>query len=77
MIVTVLTGPEWLAEMKQPATNSSNTAKIEVLRTANNVPYIGVEILSDPVYQEDLNQVANGKTIREWLTEIQIEINPE
>jgi hypothetical protein len=77
MIVEVLTGHEWLAEMFDGAVNSTGTAKIEVMRTPDNVPYIGKNILIDPTYAEDLEQVINGKKLRDWFEVIEIEINTE
>ena len=74
MTAIVLTGPEWLVEMFDGNINSTNTAKIEVLRTADNVPYIGKEILTDPTYQDGLNTIVNGKEVWKWLEEIEIEI---
>ena len=73
----VLTGPEWLAEQFDGTVNSKRTAKIEVRRTIENVPFIGLGILTDPAYAEDMLMEINGKTVGEWLTEITVNLNTE
>ena len=72
MIAQVLTGPEWLSEMFDGAVNSTGTAMIKVLRTPDNVPYIGKNILIDQTYAEDLEQVINGKKLKDWFEVIEI-----
>jgi len=77
MNMQVLTGPEWLAEMFDGTVNTTSTAKIEVRRTAENTPFIGLGIKTDPAYAEDMLLEVNGKTVGEWLTEITVKLNEE
>jgi len=77
MNIQVLTGPEWLAEQFDGTVNTKFTAKIEVRRTIENVPFVGLGIKTDPADAEDMQMEINGKTVAEWLTEITVNLNPE
>lgn len=76
MIVEVLTGPQWLADHFDGRINSINTAKMEV-RYINGTPVIGKQLLTDPTYQDDLDQEINGQKVRDYLTLINIDIPQE
>jgi hypothetical protein len=70
----VLSLPEWLVNHVNNMTNSKNTAKIEIVRDSNNVPYIDYSTLNDSEWNFNVmvtSPEGQKKYIKNWLVEIE------
>lgn len=74
---TVLTGPQWLADMLNGQLSPDGTAKIEVGTDANGLPIVSANILQVPEWAGFGQTIINGKPLIEWLTEIPYTYNTE